>query len=571
MGRGTDLWVYIVLAVLAFLVVGLFFVPLEWRIFDPSMYYAYIRSPLIDGDLDFANEAEPQEWWSTHVQRTETGKFPNVWSVGPAFLWTPATLLAHGTVLLLQRWGFPFAADGYALPYMVLIGLTTALVAFVGLLATYSLSRQQAPRFPALLATILVWLATPLWFYSARFTMMAHGLSFAAVALFLLTWLRLRRTEKPSAWCWLGLGALAGLMLLQRWQNALVLLVPLGTDLLERRLGRRRIAGYAWMALGTVWLFSPQMAMWQVLYGRPLLVPQGSGFFNWTRPALAAILFSSNRGLFLWSPLFLLGVVGLVWLWRRDRPLALPIALVCLLELYLNSVTRDWWGGGAYGPRRFIEILPLLVPGMAGLLARWTRLPWARIALVLLALLLIWQQWAWMDMVFYVDYGDGGHPLSPELYTLRYDGKGPWSVEAYRQYLQQGIPLPPTFYLYLYDEGLPLPWSVLLEPLRRSLHNPTALLQARPSRWSSQLPPLFVLAQRWKEGGAGRLATSWAPGALAIVGVGLIIAVFLWRRLRLVYREGGGCGPASWWGKALLIALLLAVGLVDVVTLAVLA
>lgn len=549
----------VALAIIAFLVVGFFFVPLEWRVFDPSMYYAYIRSPLIDGDLDFANEAEPQAWWLSHVERTDTGKFPNVYSIGPALFWTPATLLAHGAVLLLQQMGAPFAADGYALPYLVLVGLTTVLVFFVGLLAVYRLARRTASPFPAFLTTVLVWLATPLFFFSARFNMMAHSFSFATVALFLLAWFHLRAQKRPSCWCWLGLGLLSGLMMLQRWQNVLILLLPPVGDLLEQRiLERDRWPGYGLWALGTLLAFSPQMAMWQVLFGRPLLVPQGPDFFHWARPAIGATLFSTNRGLFLWSPLFLLGVAGLVWLWRRDRAFAVAATLVSVLELYMNSAAWDWWGGGAFGPRRFINLLPLLVPGMAGLVARWTRSHWARLALLVLSLLLIWHQWAWMDMVFYVAYSDGGHPLSPEVYEQRYGEEGPWSVEDYRRHLERGKPLPPRFYLFMYDQGLPLPWSVLADPLLRSLSDPVSLLRPRLSRWSSQLPPFFALVHRWKGGTIGQLLASWPLVALLLAGLGLAAAVYLWSPEKAV------CWPASRRGKALLLALLSLIALVNV-------
>ena len=48
------------IAVLAFAFVCLwaaYGVPLQNLIYDPSFYYAHVRSPLIDHDLDFANEA----------------------------------------------------------------------------------------------------------------------------------------------------------------------------------------------------------------------------------------------------------------------------------------------------------------------------------------------------------------------------------------------------------------------------------------------------------------------------------------------------------------------------------
>ena len=53
------------------------------------------------------------------------------------------------------------------------------------------------------------------------------------------------------------------------------------------------------------WLvvFSPQMVVWFVLYGRPFTVPQGPSFMQWTSPHPLAVLFSDSHGLFVWAPL----------------------------------------------------------------------------------------------------------------------------------------------------------------------------------------------------------------------------------------------------------------------------
>ena len=71
----------------------------------------------------------------------------------------------------------------------------------------------------------------------------------------------------------------------------------------------RRAAAAAWCA----WLvaFSPQMAVWYVLYGQPFTVPQGPSFMQWASPHHVAVLFSDNHGLFSWAPLLLLSLVGL--------------------------------------------------------------------------------------------------------------------------------------------------------------------------------------------------------------------------------------------------------------------
>jgi hypothetical protein len=80
--------------------------------------------------------------------------------------------------------------------------------------------------------------------------------------------------------------------------------------------------------------------------------------------ALYGLLFSPSRGLFVYSPIFLvvvLGVVGNVWRMEKERPL-LWLALTWL-TLHIIMVARfwNWWGGFSFGPRLLTDMLPALV------------------------------------------------------------------------------------------------------------------------------------------------------------------------------------------------------------------
>ena len=55
-------------------------VRLEFRA-DSGAYFAYLRSAVFDGDLDFANEWE--KWGWEEGRRTSTGLVHNAQSVGP--------------------------------------------------------------------------------------------------------------------------------------------------------------------------------------------------------------------------------------------------------------------------------------------------------------------------------------------------------------------------------------------------------------------------------------------------------------------------------------------------------
>jgi hypothetical protein len=72
-------------------------------------------------------------------------------------------------------------------------------------------------------------------------------------------------------------------------------------------------------------------------------------------------LWSWGKGLFVFNPLALLGLVGLALLWRRNRPLAVLFLLLIVTRILFFSKWSVWDGGWCWGPRFLLPILPLLM------------------------------------------------------------------------------------------------------------------------------------------------------------------------------------------------------------------
>jgi hypothetical protein len=76
---------------------------------------------------------------------------------------------------------------------------------------------------------------------------------------------------------------------------------------------------------------------------------------------LAGVLGSPGRGLFVYSPIFLVSIVGLAMIWRQPQQVLLKcLSFAPLLILLLTSKWMVWWGGGSYGPRLLADITPIL-------------------------------------------------------------------------------------------------------------------------------------------------------------------------------------------------------------------
>jgi hypothetical protein len=357
---------------------------------DSAAYYVYLRSAAFDHDLDFANEWQTWGYGEGHL--TATGLTANTNPVGPALLWSPFYAVAH-VYVLLDRAMAPasYAADGYSPPYWRAPVLGTLAAVLLGAwLLTRMLSRRFGPGV-AVLAVAGAVLATPILYYALIVPSMGHGLAFAASAALLWAWDRAQRA--PSLGAWIVLGACFGVMTLVRWQALVLalLLLPLALQGLLRRTVRP-----GWLAAGAIvalLVFTPQLIVWKVLYGKWITIPLGAGYVDWSSPRWLDTLVSANHGLFSWTPVALIGVVGLVG-GLLSAPLLHAGALLSFAAItWVNGGVSDWAGADAFGARRYDVVVPFLALGLAraiALLAETVRRHPLLVPAFVLAILSLW-------------------------------------------------------------------------------------------------------------------------------------------------------------------------------------
>jgi hypothetical protein len=90
----------------------------------------------------------------------------------------------------------------------------------------------------------------------------------------------------------------------------------------------------------------------------------------WRSPYFLAVLFSSEHGLFSWTPLLLLVTVGLVLFQWREPRVNTPLLAGALAFYVFIACYPDWAGISSFGNRFFISLTPLFILGLSVLLAR---------------------------------------------------------------------------------------------------------------------------------------------------------------------------------------------------------
>jgi hypothetical protein len=387
-----------------------------WVRGDGVGYYAFARAPLIEHSFDFQRDYQEanasfrgarldENGQPKPIFRTLTGHLDNHFTVGPAILWAPFLLLAHAGILLARAMGSPVAADGFSAPYRIAMAFGTALYGFLGVLLAVRIARKYVDERWAFLAAISIWWASSLPIYMYFNPSWSHAHSAFAVALFLWYWHETCEQRSTRQWC--VLAAIVGLMLNVYYANAMLLIVlaveAVGQYLAAFRDPARSGPSVAqllkWHLLFgaiVVLAFLPTFVTRYIIYGSPFQ----SGYiplrnWAWDSPFFLSVLFSSNHGLFAWTPVAALAVAGLFLFWRREPRVGVPFLAAALAFYLFIACYPDWAGISSYGNRFFVSLTALFILGLSVLLDRTAKLfanPRAALAAacVVLGCLVLW-------------------------------------------------------------------------------------------------------------------------------------------------------------------------------------
>ena len=314
-------------------------------------------------DLDeFRNAMDPLDM---RVQKVRNHLY-NYYPLGPALVALPFVAAADGYYRLTQGRSYesvlqreaPLAMESFVSSFCV--ALTAALLYLIAM-------ERLGSAWKSLLVAFVFAFCTSAWSTASR-SLWQH-----APSMLMLTgtlYLFVLAEKKPKRIQFAGL--LLAFAYVIRPTNSLSVAVL--TVLVFVRHRRYFLRYLAWPAAIAV-LF---VAFNYAVYGAPL-----PSYFSAQRlryharfwEALAVQLVSPGRGLFVFSPVLALSLVG-IGIRRKERRfdgLDLSLLLILVLHWVAISACAPWWAGHSYGPRLMTDVVPyfayFLIP-VVGKLAR---------------------------------------------------------------------------------------------------------------------------------------------------------------------------------------------------------
>ena len=261
--------------------------------------------------------------------------------------------------------------DGRIGRHVLPASITLASIAYVLLAMTLTAWLLGQLRLPlrgfVLVVTVF---GSPVWYYASFSPAYTHAADAAAFAIATVCLFR-AITHADPRWYVLA-GAACGLELAVRPFNVGVVAGACAALVAARKVRPALLVGAASAAAYGVLVLVP-LALGTGLRTRASgeTVASGGGVLGFAPLTPLRMLFTPHRGLFVWTPVTALGVIGFILLMRRRREHRLFLAVLGAMGagLLLMHASLLWWDGGwSFSMRYLASLLPLYAVGLGGLL-----------------------------------------------------------------------------------------------------------------------------------------------------------------------------------------------------------
>lgn len=405
---------------------------------DKAQYYVYLPATFIYGWDVSKFPPDIEHKCSGFDLDKKHNKVVIKMTCGVAILWTPFFLATH---FIAVHWNLQ--PDGFSDFYERMTVIPGVFYLILGLFFLSKFLRFYFSRKISYITVLLIFAGTNLYFYGIDDGLMSHVNSFFLFSLFLFLLKKFIERKEKSYGLFLGLSIVLSLAILIRPTNILLFTWMIFLDIRSwKEIGNRLILflkpWYIFIFILTAFLvFLPQFLYWKYLSGHFVWYSYlGESFSNWNHPQLIRVWFSTLNGFFLYTPLALFFIAGIIFMIMKKVPNGIFIGLSFLITSYVFASWYCWFFGGSFGYRPLVEYYALFSLPFAyfiGMLWRMRNLYFQSILVVLISCSVYYNLrmtyhtqwntssvWAWDDYLLYLDYA-GMYEYPKHSYTYIQD------------------------------------------------------------------------------------------------------------------------------------------------------
>ncbi len=342
---------------------------------DGKGYYAYLPAVFIYHDLNFGffDPIEKEKYYDPngyydYRANGGNGEYINKYYSGTAVAELPFFLGAH---LLTRITGGD--ADGYSKYYLMSVSIAALFYLFIGLFFLRKIFlAYKIPDWVISITLAATVFGTNLFCYTVVETGMSHVFSFAFISMFLYFGKRYFDDFKMRNILLMAL-CLGMIALIRPLNLLIVFFLPfIASSLKVFTEGIKKI-----FQLPKIWIpailivaaiGSIQLLIYKISTGSIFVYSYQDETFHWLDPHFIDILFSYRKGLFLYTPMYLLGAFGCFSLWKKNKYTVFCWLGFSILITYIFSSWWMWYYGGGFSGRTYVEYLPVFMIPLAILL-----------------------------------------------------------------------------------------------------------------------------------------------------------------------------------------------------------
>lgn len=350
---------------------------------DAACYYGYMPQWFIYKTANFnfidsIAKKYPHDGFEDNYGLYLPGKHTNKYFCGTAILSSPFFLIGHAQAIINGD-----DTDGYSKPYLLWVNIGSVFYAVFGIFGIYLLALRWGFRKWKIYFTLTAILyGTNLFYYSTIDIPYSHVYCFVVIVWVYYSFVRWK-DDQSKAWKFIFF-LLTGLAIIVRPTNILALaFIPFLWDNWKAFWFwfRDQIKVY-WKStlVGLIVLSVVVFMQFYNVYTQfgffKFNVYSGEDFDNWKSPFIISTLFGFNKGMFIYSPVLLLMIPGLYFLYQWNSYRFIGFLVTFGLITYVISSWWCWWYGGAFGLRAYIDFYGLFAIPLLLLFEKANKFSW---------------------------------------------------------------------------------------------------------------------------------------------------------------------------------------------------